>query len=109
MHAILDSASTSTSTSDPEFTKSSSFSSEASGAPREGEIKVQQGEIEDALEKHEMERLWYMLREKGLGKHDRGVFACHPIKMNSQVGIVVNILLRDMQLARLLDGTDLFH
>jgi hypothetical protein len=91
MHAILDSASTSTSTSDPEWS---------------GEIKVPQGEMEDALVKHNMERLWDRLREKGLGKHERGIFACHPIKMNSQVGIVVNILLRDIQLARLLDETD---
>ena len=109
MHAILDSASTSTSTSDPEFTKSSPFSSDTSGAPREGEIQVPQGEKEDALVKHNLEHLRLRLSEKGLGKHDRGVFACHPLKMNSQVGIVVNILLRDMQLMRLLDGSDLSH
>jgi len=40
--------------------------------------------------------------ERGEVARARGVFACHPIKLNHHLGVVVHVLLRDAQLALML-------
>ena len=65
------------------------------------------GEQQDGMQGRDNARDRHL--NPGEGRTKRGVFACHPIKLNHHVGVVSHVLLRDEQLARMLEreGTDL--